>query len=68
MCIICRNEYDLETLTQLNCSGCLDITSIPETLVNLTTLDCDYCPNLTSIPDTLVNLRKSLRFQTLLSL
>ena len=52
MCIICRNEYTVET-TCINC--CYNVTEIPSSLINLTHL---YCQNteITVIPDTLVNL------------
>ena len=48
MCIICRGEYKGET--DLDCSGCTSLTSLPE-LPNLTTLECCGCTSLTSLPD-----------------
>jgi Leucine-rich repeat (LRR) protein len=55
MCRICTGEYD-ENTTVLYCSGCQQVTSIPDTLINLRELHCSYT-NVTSIPSTLVNLR-----------
>ena len=49
MCIICRNEYDINT-TSLNCSNCPLLTNIPNELIQLTLLYCDNCPLLTHIP------------------
>ena len=40
MCIICRGEYKGET--ELDCSGCTPLTSLPE-LPNATSLNCRDC-------------------------
>ena len=52
MCIICTNEYTVDT-TEIIC--CRNVIEIPDTLVNLTHLFC-CSTNVTVIPDTLVNL------------
>jgi len=52
MCIICTNEYTVDT-TYIEC--CSEVTVIPDTLVNLTFLYCTST-KITVIPDTLVNL------------
>jgi hypothetical protein len=59
MCIICdiSDISILINLTELNCSDCPLLTSIPYTLINLKSLNCSDCPLLTSIPSTLVNLK-----------
>ena len=64
MCIICRFRSGEEkvdtTITVLDCSGCKNLTTIPELseLVNLEWVTLDGCTNLTSLPDLsgLVNL------------
>jgi Leucine-rich repeat (LRR) protein len=55
MCRICTGEYD-ENTTVLYCSGCQQITSIPN-LPNLRELHCTNT-KVTLIPPTLVNLRE----------
>ena len=47
MCIICKGEYNGETV--LDCSGCTSLTSLPP-LPNVTSLSCNGCTSLTSLP------------------
>ena len=54
MCVICEGEYSIDD-TELDCSNCPQLTTIPATLTNLTRLDCSNCPQLTTIPATLTN-------------
>ena len=55
MCVICEGEYSIDD-TELDCSNCPQLTTIPATLTNLTRLDCSNCPQLTTIPATLTKL------------
>ena len=54
MCIICTNEFALDT-TYIHC--CSSVLEIPETLTSLTHLSCTGNTNITSIPHTLVALQ-----------
>jgi len=59
MCLICTEPVDsLLELDGLNCSGCLELETIPAALVNLVNLNCSYCPRLRYIPPTLVRLKQ----------
>ena len=52
MCIICNNEFTVDT-TEITC--CYSVSVIPDNLVNLTRLYCSFT-KITVIPDNLVNL------------
>jgi hypothetical protein len=54
MCIICRKEYDNETVF---IDYCENIKKIPKELVNLETLYC-YFTQIKFIPKELVNLKR----------
>ena len=60
MCLICetKNIEDIKHITELNCSNCPLLQSIPKELVSLTELNCFSCPLLKCIPNELVNLIK----------
>jgi len=63
MCIICKGNYDVN-MTELNCSNCQMLESIPDTRMvrmpkasSLTMLTClNFCPLLTDIPNSLEDL------------
>ena len=48
MCIVCEGK-NIEGLEELDCSECLNVTSIPN-IVGLKQLWCSGCSNLTTIP------------------
>jgi hypothetical protein len=48
MCVICRGEYDQNTI-EIDCKQCQIIEEIPE-LPNLQILDCCGCLNIIEIP------------------
>ena len=54
MCIICSGDYD-NSLTELDCNYCQEITEIPGTLINLTYLNCSFT-KIIEISNTLINL------------
>lgn len=55
MCIICNNNYNINT-TSIDCSNCPLVTTIPDGLINLKTLNCSNCQLITHIPKYLINL------------
>ena len=55
MCLICETK-NIEDITELDCSNCTLLQSIPKELINIRVLDCSRCPLLQSIPKELVNL------------
>ena len=53
MCLICEykgDEKKLEGLKTLDCSGCANLTTIPN-IIGLYTLFCVGCTSLTTIPN-----------------
>jgi hypothetical protein len=62
MCLVCeatesKSIANLASLTELYCSWCTALQSIPKELVTLTSLHCSGCTALQSIPKELVNLK-----------